>query len=54
MRRRGETHSDWRRAAAMTSEKIEVQVAADADEVGMVVDWDGVTVRSYVERMRHD
>jgi len=28
----------------MTSEEIEAQVAADPDEVGMVVDWDSVTV----------
>src|ERR1700737_5145440 len=43
-RRRGETRSDWARAATMTSEEIEAQVAADEDEVGMVVDWDRVTV----------
>jgi len=27
----------------MTSEEIEAQVAADPDEVGMVVNWDSVT-----------
>src|SRR5262245_30801048 len=43
-RRRGETRSDWARAAAMTSTEIEAQVAADPDEAGMVVDWDSVTV----------
>jgi uncharacterized protein (DUF4415 family) len=43
-RRRGETRSDWARGATMTSEEIEAQVAADEDEVGMVVDWDSVTV----------
>ena len=43
-RRRGETHSDWTRAAAVTSEEIEAQVAADEDEAGMVVDWASVTV----------
>jgi uncharacterized protein (DUF4415 family) len=43
-RRRGQTHSDWAKAAAMTSEEIEAQVAADPDEAGMVVDWDSVTV----------
>jgi uncharacterized protein (DUF4415 family) len=43
-RRRGETRSDWARAAAVTSEEIEAQAAADPDEAGMVVDWDSVTV----------
>jgi len=43
-RRRGETRSDWARVAALTSEEIEAQVAADPDEAGMVVDWDRVTV----------
>jgi uncharacterized protein (DUF4415 family) len=43
-RRRGETRADWARAAAMTSEEIEAQVAADPDEAGMVMDWDHVTV----------
>jgi hypothetical protein len=43
-RTRGETRSDWARAAAMTSEEIEAQVAADPDEAGMVMDWDQVTV----------
>jgi uncharacterized protein (DUF4415 family) len=42
--RRGETHSDWATAAAITSEEIEAQMAADPDEAGMVVDWDSVTV----------
>jgi uncharacterized protein (DUF4415 family) len=42
--RRGETRSDWARAAAITSTEIEAQVAADPDEAGMVVDWDSVTV----------
>jgi uncharacterized protein (DUF4415 family) len=41
---RGETRSDWGRAAAMTSEEIEAQIAADPDEEGMIVDWDSVTV----------
>ena len=27
----------------MTQEEIEPQIAADPDEVGMVVDWDSVT-----------
>jgi uncharacterized protein (DUF4415 family) len=43
-RRRGETRSNWAKAAAMTSEEIEAQVAADPDEAGMLVDWDSVTV----------
>lgn len=43
-RRRGETRSDWAKAAALTGEEIEAQVAADPDESGMVVDWDHVTV----------
>src|SRR5215472_139204 len=42
--RRGETRSDWARAAAMTSKEIEPQIAADPDEAGMVVDWQRVTV----------
>ncbi len=43
MRQRGETHSDWARAAATTYEEIEAQVAADPDEAGMIVDWNSVT-----------
>lgn len=43
-RRRGETRSDWARAAALTSKEIEAQAAADPDEAGMVVDWNRVTV----------
>jgi uncharacterized protein (DUF4415 family) len=42
--RTGETHSDWARAAAATSQEIEAQVAADPDEAGMVVDWESVAV----------
>ena len=41
--RRGETRTDWARAAAMTYEEIEAQVAADPDEAGMVYDWDNAT-----------
>lgn len=44
-RRRGENRSDWAKAAALTSEEIEAQVAADPDEAGMLVDWDHVTVQ---------
>ena len=43
MRRRGETYSDWERAAATTYAEIEAQIAADPDEAGMIVDWDSVT-----------
>src|SRR5574340_1225658 len=41
---RGETHSDWARAAAMTDAEIEAAVASDPDEAGMVMDWDNATV----------
>ena len=44
-RRIGETHSDWVRAAAVTSQEIEAQVAADPDETGMVVDWKSVAIK---------
>jgi uncharacterized protein (DUF4415 family) len=43
-RARGETRSDWAKAAALTSEEIEAQVAADPDEAGMVIDWDSATI----------
>ena len=43
-RTHGKSRSDWTRAAAMTSEEIEAQVAADPDEAGLRVDWDRVTV----------
>ena len=43
-RHRGQTRSDWTKAAALTREEIEAQVAADPDEAGMVVDWDQITV----------
>jgi uncharacterized protein (DUF4415 family) len=36
---RGESKSDWMRAAAMTEGEIEAAIAEDADEAGMVVDW---------------
>jgi uncharacterized protein (DUF4415 family) len=44
MRRRGKTRSDWMRAAAMTDEEIERDIASDPDEAGMVVSWDKVSV----------
>ena len=39
MQARGESKSDWTRAAAMTEAEIEAAIAEDADEAGMVVDW---------------
>ena len=36
--------TDWEKVEAMTEAEIEAIVAADADEAGMVVDWDNVTV----------
>ncbi len=44
-RERGETRSDWARAAAMTGEEIEADIASDPDEAGMVVDWGSVSVK---------
>ena len=44
-RKRGETRSDWARAAAMTQAEIEADIASDPDEAGMVVDWDSVSVK---------
>lgn len=43
MRRRGESQTDWARAAATTPEEVEAQIAADPDEAGMVYDWDNAT-----------
>jgi uncharacterized protein (DUF4415 family) len=44
MRKRGETRSNWAKAAALTNEEIEAQIAADPDEAGMVIDWESATV----------
>ena len=44
-RERGETRSDWARAAAMTEEEIESDIASDPNGAGMVVDWDTVSVK---------
>jgi hypothetical protein len=44
MRQRGESRSDWAKAAAMTSEEIEASVASDPDEANMVMDWEGATL----------
>jgi uncharacterized protein (DUF4415 family) len=43
MSRRGETLTDWDRAARTTYENVEAQIAADPDEAGMVYDWDNAT-----------
>jgi uncharacterized protein (DUF4415 family) len=43
-RNRGETRSNWAKAAALTNEEIEAQIAADPDEADMVIDWDSATV----------
>ena len=44
MRKRGESRSDWSRAAAMTEEEIAADIASNPDEAGMVVDWDSVSI----------
>jgi uncharacterized protein (DUF4415 family) len=44
LRQRGETRSDWVKAAALTNDEIEAQIATDPDEAGMVIDWDSATV----------
>lgn len=44
MRQRGESRSDWAKAAAMTSEEIEATVAADPDEADMIMDWENATI----------
>jgi uncharacterized protein (DUF4415 family) len=43
-RQRGESRSDWARAAAMTDAEIATDIASDPDEAGMVVDWDNVSI----------
>jgi uncharacterized protein (DUF4415 family) len=43
-RKRKGSRSDWARAAAMTSEEIEADIASDPDEAGMVVDWNSVSI----------
>ena len=44
LRNRGETRSNWAKAAALTNKEIEAQIAADPDEADMVIDWDSATV----------
>jgi uncharacterized protein (DUF4415 family) len=41
--RRGETRTDWARAEATDYDEVEAQVEADADEAGMVYDWENAT-----------
>jgi len=43
-RKREGSRSDWARAAAMTIEEIEADIASDPDEAGMVVDWGSVSI----------
>lgn len=45
MRQHGETRSNWAKAAALTNDEIEAQIAADPDEAGMVIDWDSATIK---------
>ena len=42
--KRGETRSDWAKAAAATDAQLEASIAADPDQAGMVMDWDNATV----------
>jgi len=50
LRNRGETRSNWAKAAALTNEEIEAQIAADPDEADVVIN---AVLRSYMDRMRH-
>jgi uncharacterized protein (DUF4415 family) len=43
-RKREGSGSGWARAAAKTSEEIEVDIVSDPDEAGMAVDWDSVSI----------
>lgn len=43
MQARGESQSDWIKAAAMTEAEIETAIASDHDEAGMVLDWSQVS-----------
>lgn len=42
--KRGQSRTNWAKAAAVTNEQLEASIAADPDEAGMVMDWDSVTV----------
>jgi uncharacterized protein (DUF4415 family) len=43
-RRRGESRSNWRKAASTKRHALEKSIAADPDEAGMVVDWRNASV----------
>ena len=40
----GKTGSNWKKAAAMSDVQLEASIAVDADETGMVIDWDNAAV----------
>lgn len=42
---RGESCSDWERAASVSDEELEASIAADPDEAGMVLDWSTVSAK---------
>jgi uncharacterized protein (DUF4415 family) len=44
MRARGESGSDWVKAAATTKAQLEASIAADPDEAGMDIDWDNASI----------
>jgi uncharacterized protein (DUF4415 family) len=44
MRARGESRTDWARAAAMTEAELEASIAADPDEAGAITDWSRATI----------
>jgi uncharacterized protein (DUF4415 family) len=44
MRARGESRSDWTKAAATTKAQLEASIAADPDEAGMDVDWNNASI----------
>ena len=44
MQARGESKSDWARAAAMTDAELEASIAADPDEARLVADWSKASV----------
>jgi len=39
MRARGESGSNWSKAAAMTEAQLEASISGDVDETDMVIDW---------------
>ncbi len=44
MRARGESQTDWKRAAAIKQEELQASIAADPDQAAMVVDWSTATI----------